>query len=70
MAEGLILEQHSEEICYFRQWREQLDRWRVVTGCALCLFVRMSVYKRYFVEQIELGLYSYGSLSPLCLYKL
>jgi len=39
MAEGLILEQDAEEICYFRQWSKQLDRWRVVTGCALCLYV-------------------------------
>jgi len=56
MVEGLILEQDAETICYFRQENKQLDRWRVVTGCALCLFVRISVYKRYFVEQIELEL--------------
>jgi len=56
MAEGLILEQGAEGICYFRQWRKQLDRWRVATGCSLCMYVCISVYKHYFVQQIELEL--------------
>jgi len=43
MAEGLILEQGAVDICYFRQWSKQLDRWRFVTGCGLCLFVCMYI---------------------------
>jgi hypothetical protein len=46
------LEQSAEDICYCRQWSKQLDRWRFVTGCAVCLFVCISVYKYYIVEQM------------------
>ena len=56
MAEDLVLEQGAENICYFRQWGKQLVRWRFVTGCALCLFVCVSVYKYYVDELIELEL--------------
>jgi hypothetical protein len=58
MAEVLILEKVAKDICYFREWSKQLDRWRFVTGCALRFFVcRYFVYKYYFVEQIEFELY-------------